>query len=176
MDFLILDEVSWTPRGSQWLSILLASRNIWCAARHGPWISLFLLYINDITSNIQSEIRLFADDCILDRTIVNSTECCILQNDINQLLSWATVWQMQFNAKKCHILSITKQRSKQATTYTLGAEALSHIDSYSYLGVTISSDLRWHNHISCITNKATRTLNFIRRNIYGCSPKAKALA
>jgi len=26
---------------------------------------LFLLYINDITSNVKSEIRLFADDCIL---------------------------------------------------------------------------------------------------------------
>ena len=137
---------------------------------------LFLLYINDITSNIQSEIRLFADDCILYRTIVNPTDCFILQDDINQLFSWATVWQMQFNAKKCHILSITKKRSKQATTYTLGAEALSHVDSYPYLGITISSDLRWHNHISCITSKATRTLNFIRRNVYGCSPEAKALA
>ena len=61
-------------------------------------------------------------------------------------------------------------------TYTLGAETLSHVDSYPYLGVTSSSDLRWHNHISCITNKATRTLNFIRRNIYGRSPETKALA
>ena len=26
---------------------------------------LFLLYINDITDNVSSEIRLFADDCIL---------------------------------------------------------------------------------------------------------------
>jgi len=29
---------------------------------------LFLLYINDITGNIQSNIRLFADDCIMYRT------------------------------------------------------------------------------------------------------------
>ena len=137
---------------------------------------LFLLYINDITCNIQSEIRLFADDCILYRTIRNRTDCSILQEDIDKLFSWAAVWQMQFNSKKCHILSITRQRSKSATTYTLGTEVLSQVDSYPYLGVTVSSDLRWHNHVSCISTKATRTLNFIRRNIHGCSAETKALA
>ena len=60
--------------------------------------------------------------------------------------------------------------------YTLGTDTLSRVDCYPYLGVTISSDLRWHNHISCISTKATRTLNFVRRNIYGCTPSAKALA
>ena len=137
---------------------------------------LFLLYINDIASNIQSEIRVFADDCILYRTINKSADCLILQDDINQLLSWASVWQMQFNSKKCHILSITRQRSRPTTTYTLGAEILSPVDSYPYLGVTVSSDLRWHNHISNISTKATRILNFVRRNVHSCSPEAKPLA
>jgi hypothetical protein len=83
---------------------------------------------------------------------------------------------MQFNSKNCHILSITRRSSKPATTYTLGTEVLSQVDSCPYLGVTVSSDLRWHNHVSCISTKATRTLNFIRRNIHGCSADTKALA
>jgi len=40
----------------------------------------------------------------------------------------------------------------------------------------VSSDLRLHHHINTISNKATRTLIFICRNIYGCSPEAKVLA
>ena len=32
---------------------------------------LFSLHINDITSDIESEIRLFADDCVCDRKIRN---------------------------------------------------------------------------------------------------------
>jgi len=41
-------------------------------------------------------------------------------------------------------------------------------------GVTISSDLRWQNHTSNISAKASRILNFVRRNVYGCSAAAKA--
>jgi len=76
----------------------------------------------------------------------------------------------------CHILSISCKRDRPTITYTLGTEKLSIVESYPYFGVTVSSDLRWHHHINTISNKATRTLNFICRNIYGCSPEAKALA
>ena len=34
---------------------------------------LFCFYINDITSDIESEIRLFADDCVCYREIKNET-------------------------------------------------------------------------------------------------------
>jgi len=137
---------------------------------------LFLLYINDITDNIDSEIRLFADDCILYRTIRSSADQAILQHDIDTLHSWSSVWQMNFNSQKSHIMSITRQRSKLTRLYRLGTDILSQVDSYPYLGVTISSDLRWHDHINRITSKATRTLNFVRRNVYNCSSEAKSLA
>lgn len=45
-----------------------------------------------------------------------------------------------------------------------------------YLGVIIASDLRWHTHISTISAKATRVLNFVRRNVYHCSPEAKSIS
>jgi len=124
---------------------------------------LFLLYINDITDNVSSEIRLFADDCILYRPIISLADRAILQKDINTLYNWSQTWQMCFNAKKCHILNISRKRQKPCLHYQLRQEALSVVDSYPYLGVTISSDLHWHEHINNISAKATRTLNF-------CSP------
>jgi len=137
---------------------------------------LFLLHVNDITGNISSEIRLFADECILYRQIKTPGNCTSLQQDITRLYNWSLTWQMVFNTKKCHILSIPRKRDRPTITYTLGTEKLSVVESYPYLGVTVSSDFRWHHHINTISSKATRTLNFIRRNIYGCSPEAKALA
>jgi ribonucleases P/MRP protein subunit RPP40 len=142
----------------------------------GTVLGPLLFLLNDITSNVQSEIWLLPDDCIFYRTINNPNDRSILQDDINRLQSWATIWQMQFNSKKCHILSVSKQKAKPSNSYTLGAENLSWVDSYPYLGVTVSSDLSWHNHVSCVSTKATKTLNFIRQTIHGCSPEAKALA
>ena len=136
---------------------------------------LFLLYIKDITANIKSDIRLSADDCMYD-TISSPHDGTIPQEDINTLHSWTKRRQMQFNSKKCYIMSTTRQRSKPDNSYHLGADMLARVDSYPYLGVIISSDLKWHNHISHITAKASRTLSFVRRNVYNCPPEAKSLA
>ena len=43
---------------------------------------LFSLYINDISSDIESEIRLFADDCVCYREIKDEKDTMKLQRDI----------------------------------------------------------------------------------------------
>ena len=137
---------------------------------------LFLLYINDITDNLDSNIRLFADDCILYREIASDADTDKLQADIDKLYSWSNTWQMSFNSKKCHVLSVSRKRQSPFLDYRLGNEPLTVVDSYPYLGVTVSSDLRWHRHVDNICVKATSILNLVRRNIYQCSEEVKALA
>ena len=56
---------------------------------------LFSLHINDITLDIESEIRLFADDCVWYREIKNVEDTVKLQKDIDRLGSWARKWGMQ---------------------------------------------------------------------------------
>ena len=46
---------------------------------------LFSLHINDITSDIESEIRLFADDCVCYREIKDTEDTLKLQKDIDRL-------------------------------------------------------------------------------------------
>ena len=50
---------------------------------------LFSLQINDIMSDIESEIRLFADDCVCYREIKDIEDTLKLQKDINRLGIWA---------------------------------------------------------------------------------------
>ena len=45
-----------------------------------------------------------------------------------------------------------------------------------YLGVTITSDLRWNTHVSNVCTKANRTLGFLRRNLYSCPQEVKEAA
>jgi len=121
---------------------------------------LFLLYINDITDGI-SEIRLFADDYILYRQIRTHDDCITLQQDIDKLHHWSHTWQMAFNSKNCHTMTISRKRERPTLQYKLSDEHLSAVESFTYLGVTISIE-RVHD----IYAKATRVLNFIRHNIY----------
>ena len=55
---------------------------------------LFSLYINDVTTNIDSEIRLFADDCVGYREIKGIEDTVKLQEDIDRLGCWARKWGM----------------------------------------------------------------------------------
>ena len=50
------------------------------------------------------------------------------------------------------------------------------VTKVKYLGVTISNDLRWVNHISNITAKPNRTIGFLRRNIHACPKEVKETA
>ena len=65
---------------------------------------LFSLYINDISADIESEIRLFADDCVCYREIKNEEDTWKLQRDIDRLGRWAKKWVMRFQPIKCNII------------------------------------------------------------------------
>ena len=131
----------------------------------GPW--LFSLYINDISSAIESEIRSFADDCVCYREIKDEVDTMKLQRDIYRLGSWARKWGMRFQTVKCNMMQLTRKRIKKThTSYTLEGTHLENVESIKYLGVTITNDLRWNTHISNVCTKANRTLGFQRRNLY----------
>ena len=67
----------------------------------GPLLSS--LYINDISSDIESEIGLFADDFVCYHEIKDEKDTMKLQRDIDRLGSWARKWGMRFQHVKCNI-------------------------------------------------------------------------
>jgi hypothetical protein len=58
---------------------------------------LFLIYINDLPSKVNSSARLFADDCPLYRHIKTNEDTTSLQDDLSNLQDWERDWQMHFN-------------------------------------------------------------------------------
>ena len=117
---------------------------------------LFLCHIND------SKNRLFADDCLLYKTITSQQGHIALQKDLSELERWANKWGMRFHAKKCYIMSIN---CKSTHYYTLCDHILKQVWENPYLGLTLTESLKWSSHITKITKKATATLNFLRRNL-----------
>ena len=81
---------------------------------------MFLLYINDIGDNLNhSTIRLFADDCLLYKTVSNQDDADRLQDDLDKVQEWTDTWQMKFNAKKCYLLSMHSKRDPTLNKYKL---------------------------------------------------------
>ena len=70
----------------------------------------FSLYINDISTDIDSEIRLFVDDCVCYREIKDIEDTLKLRKDIDQLGCWARKWGMRFQPVKCNMMQITRKR------------------------------------------------------------------
>ena len=135
-----------------------------------------MTYINDLPLNINSQVRLFADDCVLYRQIVNDTDHNILQEDLNTLVQRQNDWQLCFNVKKCFAMRITHARNLKVFDYKLGDHILEEVSNYPYLGVNISNNLSRSTHINNITSSANRSLGFIRRNLYACPKSIKQTA
>ena len=61
------------------------------------WTHLFLIYINDLVTHIQSTVQLFTDDCLIYHLIFMPADHQILQEDLQKLSAWADKWEMKFN-------------------------------------------------------------------------------
>ena len=91
---------------------------------------LFSLDINDITADIESEIRLFADDCVCYREIKDKEDTLKLQRDIDRLGNWARKWSMRFQPVKCNMMQLTnKKLNKIQASYTLKGTVLENVDN-----------------------------------------------
>ena len=76
---------------------------------------MFLWHINDLPDCVNSSVRLYANDCLLYRTIKKEEDHLTLQADLNllkHLEEWANKWGMRFNTKKCYVLSINNKSSR----------------------------------------------------------------
>ena len=132
---------------------------------------LFLCRINDLPLCVRSQVRLFADECLLYISVKTQQDQQQLQSDLHSLERWATKWGKRFNATKCYIMSIHRSRNPLTTHYILNNHILEHVQENPYLCVIISDNLKWSTNINKICNKTNSTLGFIRRNLKHCNRK-----
>jgi len=109
---------------------------------------LFLAYINDISTNAESKIKLFVDDCIIYRKILNIKDVEILQADLERLGEWAELNEMIINPNKSKALSFTRARIKDPLNYSLGVQTIPEENCCKYLGIVIRNDLSWADQVN----------------------------
>ena len=141
----------------------------------GP--SLFVLFINDITTGLSSgtNIMLYADDTKIWREMVKDEDYYIIQRDIDYLLDWAMRNKMKFHPSKCKVLSVSNPTSYSSFFnilpcvqyfYTMGDTILDYTDSEKDLGIVMNSTLNFNDHANLLYSKANQKLGMLKRNCY----------
>ena len=137
---------------------------------------LFLLYVNDLPDNLKSSIRLFVDDALLYGIVSSVENGDQLQEDLRKLEVWQSKWQMSFNPAKCKTICLSTKKVPPQRKYVFCGAELEQVDSISYLGVILNDNLKWSNHVSSISGKASKVLGMIKRNLWNCLKKVKETA
>ena len=126
---------------------------------------LFVVYINDILDDIQSDGVLYADDTKIFRQISSQKDALILQSDINKLINWSNKWLLSFNLEKCHVLTLGKfEDIMYAHRYSVCEHEIEHVDQEKDLGVILEPNLSFAEHISTKVKVANSLVGTIRRS------------
>ena len=134
---------------------------------------LFLVLISDIDANIAlSFLSSFADDTRLSRAVAGVTDASALQTDMEAVYQWAQDNNMTFNDLKFEMLRFGPDTTlKICTSYTSPDGAIINIkDHVKDLGVTVSADGTFKEHITKICQSAKNMCAWILRTFKSRSP------
>ena len=142
------------------------------------WTGTVFLYINDIGLCLKSTIRLYGDDALLHYPITNASSVEAFQKDLDSLERWAREWQMSFNTSKCFVMIFgsTSAVNILDLQYKLNNTVLQRVNSVKYLGVNITDNFNWGDHIVKKQSEAMQTLGMLKRNLHSAPTKVKLIA
>ena len=135
---------------------------------------LFLIYFADLPRTITSSSVLFADDTLLYdlncdcfNAQPSATGACTVAADTSALSCWAKDWNATFNASKSTDMFITR-RSHQADSPPplMGSVAIPRSTCTRHLGLWVSENLSWKDHVKTIMGKVTPKLAVLRSLAY----------
>uniref|UniRef100_A0A9J7YVU8 Reverse transcriptase domain-containing protein n=1 Tax=Cyprinus carpio carpio TaxID=630221 RepID=A0A9J7YVU8_CYPCA len=135
-------------------------------APHGCVLSplLFSLYTSDCTSKDPSvKLLKFADDTTVIGLIQDGDESPYRQ-EVEQLAVWSSLNNLELNTLKTVEMIVDFRRNPPALPpLTIMNSTVAAVESFRFLGTTISQDLKWDNHIDSIVKKAQQRLYFLRQ-------------
>ena len=126
---------------------------------------LFSIYINDIVEDIDSTIRLFADDTSLYIIVDEPVHAAHTLNlDLVKISCWAKQWLVTFNPDKSEAILFSRKHNKPYQPPVLMDQTqINEVKSHKHLGIILTNDCNWHEHIEHIKAKAWNRINVMRK-------------
>ena len=141
---------------------------------------LFLIYINDITFEIQrSLIDLYADDATLYAKHTNVQEIeSTLQSDLNSVSEWCKTNNMAIHPlkSKCMLLGTNAKLNKaSALNLYVDEVQIDNVTSKKLLGIVIDSSLSWNLQVDFVCKKINAKIALLKRLNYFLTDQMRQL-
>ena len=127
---------------------------------------LFALYTNDCRSSTKCcHVIKYADDTAIIALINDPAKDDLLyRKQIADTVQWCRDHNLILNTKKTKELIYDVQRNKpEYTPVQVNNESVTQVKTFKYLGVLLSDDMTWSDHVGTITSKANKRLFFLRK-------------
>ena len=124
----------------------------------------FLIYIQDIIVDLESECLLFADDtCIFASGDDPSITAEVLNRDLEKIGNWGKKWKVLFNAGKSKDLIFSRNKYLfNSPPLKLDGSFINRVHQHRHLGIWLSSTLDWDKQIQATILKANGKLSVLR--------------
>ena len=123
---------------------------------------LFLIFSNDLVNDIETEVKLFADDTILGVTEITARQCALkMQPDVDRILQWAKKWKVTLNALKTKCLTISRKRSEFAPL-VLDGRVVEEVSTHCHLGLRLQNSGKWRIQIDHMKSKASQRISILK--------------
>ena len=130
-------------------------------SRLGPL--LWILYVNDILEDIESEILLFADDtCMFVPGKTHEETVEILNRDLIKISAWAKKWKVNFNPKKTKTMLFSTKDMGNVQPIIFDGIPIERVVEHKHLGIWLTPDLSWSRHVHYICMRANSKLSVLR--------------
>ncbi len=125
---------------------------------------LFSLYTNDCTSkDPYVKLLKFADDTTFIGLIQDGDESAYRQ-EVKELAVWCSLNNLELNTLKRVEMTVDFRRNPPALPpLTIMNSTVTTVETFRFLGTTISQDLKWDTHIDSIVKKAQQRLYFLHQ-------------
>ena len=126
---------------------------------------LFVVFINDLpfhTKPVTTE--LYADDALLHQLHPRCEELSLmpLQNAVEAAENWALSWHGRFGCAKTKMITSLQNTFSFQEMIHIENEAKKIVSSHKHLGLILTPDLDWHDHINQLLLSASRRAGLLR--------------
>ena len=122
---------------------------------------LFLIYINDLPTQLERSCAIFADDTTVHAASSDSKlSCARISTDLDVAAEWADNWGMLFSAEKSEHLDIGKATGQRVTMTGVSIPQVKH---HRHLGLVMNNKLSWTEHIKDVYGTCSRIIGVLRR-------------